>query len=387
MNRHKKKITFLLTTFRLGGGERNMVNLANSFAEMGFEVDILVVKSVGQYKDQINSRVRIVDMDARRIFLSLPSVVSYLRKNAPYALFATDEYTHILALVSRIIARVDTQVVLRMGNMFSTLFSQYKGFKQRVAIPFIAKRIYKYADVVIANSFGVAQDVSFVFGIPIERIKVIYNPKDIQYIKKMSQEMSGHEWLDNKTTPIVLFVGRLREQKDIPTLLRAFAGSYKQTGARLVLIGSGRDETKLRTLVEDLSIGDIVSFHGYAENPYAFMKKCDVFVTTSLWEGFSNSLQEATVCGSAIVATDCSSGPREILAPDTELLHRITEGIEYARYGVLVPVEDVDATASAIKDLLSSSDKLVSYKEKSTERGLDFDQKLILEQYKQAIGL
>ena len=386
-DKKNKKIAIFLSSFRAGGGERNLVNLANGFADLGFKVDMPVIKPVGQYKEQVKEGINIIDLNVGRIIFSIPKIISYLKKNKPDILIATDEFTHIISLVSKKIARVETKVVFRMGNMFSILFSQYKGFKQGFLIPFITKRIYKYSDIFIANSFGVADDISKVFKIPKDKIKVIHNPKSVEEIKRMGKEKTGHIWLDNKDLPVILFVGRLRVQKDIPTLMKAFKEVRKNVPSRILFVGIGREQKKMEELAKELGVREDVDFFGFSENSYSFMTKADVFVTTSIWEGFSNSLQEAMVCGVPVVATDCSSGPREMIAPDTDLLYRMDEGIEYGKYGILVPMGGVKETSEAVQKLLSDKGLREKYSGLSLMRGEDFDSKKILNQYLKALDL
>lgn len=381
-----KKIAIFLSSFRAGGGERNMVNLANGFIDDGFNVDMLVIKPVGQYKDQVDKRINIVSLDAGKIIFSLPKLISYFKKEKPDIILATDEFSQILSIMARYFSKVNIKIAFRMGNMFSILFSRYKGIKQGIIIPFIAKKIYKYADIFIANSFGVADDVSKMFNVPIGKIRVINNPKDIEDMREKSKQKTNHPWLEKKSTQIILSSGRLREQKDLPTLLKAFAKVRNKIPVRLIFVGIGREQKRLEMLVDDLNLNEFVSFSGFTDNPYAFMSKSDVFVTTSLWEGFSNSLQEAIVCGMPVIATDCSSGPREMLAPNTDPLYRTKEGIEYAEYGVLVPAGDVEQVAIALEKLLTDSELRMKYKEKSLKRGNDFNFKEIFNKYKSAMG-
>jgi len=264
-DKKNKKIAIFLSSFRAGGGERNLVNLANGFADLGFKVDMPVIKPVGQYKEQVKEGINIIDLNVGRIIFSIPKMISYLKKNKPDILIATDEFTHIISLVSKKIARVETKVVFRMGNMFSILFSQYKGFKQGFLIPFITKRIYKYSDIFIANSFGVADDISKVFKIPKDKIKVIHNPKSVEEIKRMGKEKTGHIWLDNKDLPVILFVGRLRVQKDIPTLMKAFKEVRKNVPSRILFVGIGREQKKMEELAKELGVREDVDFFGFSE--------------------------------------------------------------------------------------------------------------------------
>ena len=378
---NKNKIALFFVSFRAGGGERVMVDLANGFVKDGLEVDICIIKPVGQYKDQVDSRVNIVNLDTGRIIFSLPKLISYLRRERPKIILSLDEYTHIMSLVGTFVSRSGTKSFLRIGNMFSVLFSKYKRIRDKM-IPVISRNIYKYASGIIANSHGVAEDVVKVFKVNKDQIEVINNPKNLEDIRNKAKSDCGHRWLDKKDRPVVLFVGRLREQKDLPTLIKAFAKIQKETSSRLLFVGVGREQKRMEILIKKLGLENESDFFGFADNPYSFLNKADVFVSTSLWEGMSNSIVEAIVCGIPVVATDCNSGTREILAPDKDPLYRIEEGTEYAKYGALVPVGDVDEVAKTIKELLKNSERAGNYRQKSKERAKDFSLEFILGKYK-----
>lgn len=373
-------------SFRAGGGERVMVDIANAIAEEGqYEVHLLVVKPIGQYAVQVNSGVRIVSLDAGRIIFSLPKLISYLKKEQPEALMALDEYTHVLALIAKMFARVDTRIILRVGNMYSVLYKNYTRWRDKI-VPFISRRIYKKADAIIAVSHGVKADVIKLFSITPEKIIVIPNPKDIEKIRRIAEEPIEEIFT---ALPLIVSVGRLRVQKNFPVLIEAFKKVLSEIPCRLVLVGTGREEGRLRAFAEQqgLSKDDIV-FTGFQENPYKYMSRANVYVLSSLWEGLPNSLIEAMVCGAPVVATDCDSGPREILAPDTDPLKRITKGVEYAPYGVLVPVNSVEDLAEALKKMLGDEDLRKKYATKSLERSGAFEHHAILKRYERVmIGL
>jgi glycosyltransferase involved in cell wall biosynthesis len=134
-------------------------------------------------------------------------------------------------------------------------------------------------------------------------------------------------------------VGRLTRQKDFPTLIRAFAAVRKVRDCRLVILGEGKDRPALEALAKEMGVGGDVDLPGFVENPYAHMSRASLFVLSSAWEGSPNVLTEALALGLPAVATDCPSGPREIL--------------EDGRYGPLVPVGDADALAGAILKTLT----------------------------------
>jgi glycosyltransferase involved in cell wall biosynthesis len=147
-----------------------------------------------------------------------------------------------------------------------------------------------------------------------------------------------HPWFSPDAPPVILAVGRLTAVKDYPTLLRAFALLRQWRAARLFILGEGELRRELGALAETLGIAADVQFAGFDPNPYRYMKRSAVLALSSAWEGFGNVLVEALACGTQVVATDCPSGPAEILAG--------------GKFGRLVPVGDAAALAQAIESAL-----------------------------------
>jgi glycosyltransferase involved in cell wall biosynthesis len=133
---------------------------------------------------------------------------------------------------------------------------------------------------------------------------------------------------------VILGAGRLQRQKDFPTLLRAFARLRQRRPCRLLILGEGSGRAELEQLIAALGIGADVDLPGFQPAPYPFMRAASLFVLSSAWEGSPNVLTEAMALGTPVVATDCPSGPAEILAG--------------GRFGALVPVGDDVALADAM---------------------------------------
>jgi len=142
-----------------------------------------------------------------------------------------------------------------------------------------------------------------------------------------------------KDSPVIIALGRLTEQKDFATLLRAFALARKEKPLKLLIFGEGQQRAKLESLACDLGIAQDVALPGFTTNPYREMGASDLFVLSSRWEGSPNALTEALALGIPVVATDCPSGPREILG---------------AMGNNLVPVGDPEALAQAILATLTN---------------------------------
>jgi glycosyltransferase involved in cell wall biosynthesis len=161
----------------------------------------------------------------------------------------------------------------------------------------------------------VADDGARVAGLNRDAIHVIPNPVITPELTTRAAEPVDHPWLnDPEGPPVVMGVGRLTDAKDFPTLLRAFARLREKRPARLILLGEGKQEEPLRELATELGIGEDVDLPGFAANPYAWMARADAFALSSKVEGSPIVLTEALALGVPAVATDCRSGPREVLA-------------------------------------------------------------------------
>jgi glycosyltransferase involved in cell wall biosynthesis len=138
----------------------------------------------------------------------------------------------------------------------------------------------------------------------------------------------------------------------------------------LLILGDGEDRPLLEQLAKDLNISEDVSLPGFTDNPYAFMKKSAIFVLSSIYEGLPNVLIEALACGCPVVATNCPTGPKEIL--------------DNGRYGRLVPVGNHEALAKAILETLDNPD-FPATKEERIQRALEFSLDAAVEKYLQVL--
>jgi glycosyltransferase involved in cell wall biosynthesis len=386
MDASLRPVAFCVSSLRMGGGERVTIDLANGFAKGNRPVHLVTLKTIGEFKDQLDPRVKIVSLDARRFLLSLPAFMRYLRRERPEALLATDEFAQLLALFARSFSGVDTRIVLRSGTMLSELFKRQRGLRKLYWPPLI-KSWYRRADGFVAVSEGIADDLETALDVPRERISVVYQPKDAEAIRVRGQEPVGHAWLADSSVPVLLSTGRLREQKNFPLLIKAVARVAERMPVRLIILGKGRDESMLRALIKEKGAEGYVELAGYIENPYAYMARSSLFVFTSLWEGMPNSMLEAMACGLPVISSDCRSGPREILAPATPYRNILASGSEQAEYGVLFALNDEEALVKEVEALLTDEALRTRYAQKSLERVKDFAIEVIFPQYARALGI
>jgi glycosyltransferase involved in cell wall biosynthesis len=335
-------ITIFLMDLSGGGAEKAMLYLANGFSQKGYKVDLVLVQAIGPYLEQIASEVNVVNLKASRLFFSLPKLISYLKSERPTVLLTALEDTNLIALWARLFANVPTRIILSIHNHIS-LFAQNATRWKHKLTPFLAYLFYPWASEMVAVSKGVAEDLAHITSVPLDKIKVIYNPIITSEFLEQSLKPIDHPWFSQKQKsqiPIILGVGRLEQQKNFDTLIRAFAKvkAHYPFPVRLVILGEGSLRISLEKLTHTLGLSDSIALLGFVDNPYAYMTQASVFVLSSVFEGFGNVLCEAIAAGTPVVSTDCKSGPAEIL--------------DGGKYGKLVAVGDVDSMAEAILQTL-----------------------------------
>jgi len=332
-------IALFLPNLGTGGAEKAMVTLANCFSQMGHPVDMVLASREGEFLRELSPQVKVVDLQASRVFKALVPLTSYLRAHQPRGLISSMPHCNVVALVAARLARTKTRIIPRQENTMSHAARNAPDVRGHW-IPFVAKNVYPWAHAVVAVSNGVADDLFRFIGIPRERIRTIHSPCTIQQIQRDSVCAVNHQWFADSGCPVIISLGRLHVQKNHETLLRAFRIVRDRRQARLVIIGEGPEREKLILTAQQLGIMDDFWLPGFVANPFAYLAKASVFVLSSRWEGLGLVLVEAMACGTPVVSTDCPSGPREIL--------------EDGRYGLLVPVGDVEAMADAMEHMIDS---------------------------------
>ena len=168
--------------------------------------------------------------------------------------------------------------------------------------------------------------------------RVVVIPNAVQWpLPELAPAVEPARWL-GPADRLVLAIGRLDAQKGFDVLLRAFARMRDaRPGWRLAILGDGPQRAALEGLGATLGLGEALVMPGRVGNVGAWLARADVYALSSRFEGFPNTLVEAMSAGLACVATDCETGPREI----------VTDGVD----GLLVPVDDEAALLRALDAL------------------------------------
>jgi len=334
----KPKIAVLVSFSGEGGVERLMLNLCEGLLDLGHPVDLLAIKRRSAHLKAPPEGLNVVPLLASHTYASLPEVVRYLRSERPHALLAVKDRANQVAILAGKLARTTTRIVVEIQTTISAALGSRSSLR-KAAWYLPMRLLYPMAHVVVAVSEGVARDLVEITGLPRERIRVIRNPAVSRAMFRLAREPIDHPWYRDPSTPIITGVGRLTRQKDFPTLMRAFARVRSQLPCRLMILGEGRDRAMLSELAHSLGIAADIALPGFMANPYPFLSRASLLVLSSLWEGSPTVLTEAMALGVPVVATDCPSGPREIL--------------QGGRIAPLVPMGDPEALARAIVETLA----------------------------------
>lgn len=332
-----QKIVFVINSLAGGGAERVFSCIVNHCRDrLGDRELVVALLDDEPAAYTLPDWVRVVRFDTkgglvasaralrRLVCAERPTaLLSFLTRSNLAAAYAT-RGTNIRWIASE---RVDTHAHLGTG-----LHGSISRTLVRIAYP--------RADAVVVVSRGVGNGLVRHFGVARDRITAIPNPVEAEEIARRAAEPPEL----SLPKSFVVAMGRLVPNKNFELLLRAYAKA--DIAPDLVLLGEGPLRDRLSALAADLGCAGRVAFPGFAGNPFAILARADCFVLSSNAEGFPNAMVEAMVCGQPVVATNCASGPSEILA---SLPREEISGTLDTDAGFIVPPNDVDAMAAALR--------------------------------------
>lgn len=228
-------------------------------------------------------------------------------------------------------SRINEKVIISERCMQS--YIEPKAYAEDLQI----RRYYNYADALVACSEGVAVEMNKVYGVKIPVVP-IYN-----FISKETITEKAKENLDSeierflKDSRYFINIGRLHEQKNQKKLIKQFAVFHAndKVGIKLLILGSGELQEELDRLISELELKNYVKIIAYGSNPFRYLAKAAALVLTSRYEGLPNAVLEAMLLGCPVIASDCMSGPRELLSDDLQYGMEC-ENIKICKRGLLV---------------------------------------------------
>ena len=277
----------------------------------------------------------------------------FFRKNIKFITFKSNflekiskRFKYILSLyllTKEVLINKNSLVISFQANVYCGLLSKLLGFKliirsntspdgwsKNIIKKFLYKLSLKAAKKVIVNSYEFKRKIKKNFNINTE---CIYNPLNKKEIINLSKKSINFNFFNKKYLNIIN-VGRLEDQKDQMTLLKSINFLKKKVKIKLLIIGNGSMEKKLRYYIYKNDLNKTVKILSNISNPFPYFIKSDLFILSSIFEGLPNVLLEALVLKKFVISTNCSTGPSEILSK--------------GKGGILVPINNYKYLANKI---------------------------------------
>lgn len=380
------RVLLLLSSLHGGGAERVAVHLLNQLDPTRFDMRMGLLRKAGPYLSHIHDQDRvIVAPDGEEHFnYDGPNSAQYapgkligsavraplafrrmITETRPDVVMSFLKGTNLLAWLALMgMGDERPRWIAREGNNVLAVVNEEapNAFIRGLSLA-LTRRAYSRADAVLSNSTDMADGLVRDLSLDPGRMKMINNPIDLARIVAVKDEAIPGA----PVRPFILTAGRLEYQKAHEVLIRAFASSGAWRTHALVILGKGSRLAELHRLAATLGVGEYVRFIGFVSNPYAWMARADLFVLPSRWEGFPTVAAEALACGTPLLLTDCSFGPRDVIEP----------GIS----GELVPVDNEPALAQAIASLLADPERRAALSKAGQERVQRFAIDRMLDNY------
>lgn len=369
------RVLLMLASLHGGGAERVAVNLAAGCDPKRIDLHVGLLRRAGPYLDAIDpARLHVapgggwLEDGAGNAALYRPDrliagavraplgLAALIREVRPHVAVSFMKGVSLAAWPAMALAGSARPVWLaREGNNVDAVIDdELASPLARRAVKGLVRACYHAADGVLANSQDMARGLRADLELADDRVHVAPNPVDFARIEAAACEPLR----DPPRRPFVVAAGRLESQKGHDLLLRTFAASRACDGLDLVILGEGRLRPELEVMARELGVAERVRLEGFAANPWAWFARARAFVLASRWEGFPNALLEAMACATPVIATACDYGPREV--------------VEDGRSGLLVPVDDAPALASALDTLLADPDRAAAMGREGRDRARAF---------------
>ena len=355
----KKKVLLAINCLQGGGAERVVLTLGKGFYELGYEVHILRFKPLAEYDLDSNLNYHVLKFKPYKI---LPKFMNREK------IFASKVDKYILEKIGQpdiILSNLDKADIIfsysKLNNIFhiihntlSLLYKFNEGEKAANRKYMRMKKVYSKHPCICVSE-GAHKDFIKSFG-DITPTIAIHNPIDKEAILKQADAFTPE--YEN----YLIHVGSFKDAKRHDLLVKAYAKT-KQT-MPLLLLGQGKHQEAIKTLVNSLDLQDKVIFLGFKPNPFPYIKHAQLKVLTSDWEGFALVIAEALALGVPVISTDCPSGPSELLP----------------KYN-LIPMGDIDAIAKKLDQAMENPKQFCSQFDEgllpknTAQKYLDFTEK------------
>jgi len=301
-----KEIIFFCPSIEEGGVEKNLYLTLNKLS-LKFKTSLITanrnkkkmfeknINFISTKKYNLNNSTRVI----KSIYCFFLLLRNFLKKKNKYVLISYE--SNIFAIIGAKLCKMN--IVVR-SNASPTGYLNNK-FKQ-----FVFKFFFQLADVILVNSSEFKSKIDTILKI---KSKILYNSNiNKSLLKKLSRKKISKFKIAKKTYKLII-VGRLVDQKDHLTLLKALNLLKKEINFYLLIIGKGKLKNKLQDFCKNNKINNQIKFLGFKNNIYPYIRWCDALILSSKYEGSPNVIIEAISMNRTVISSKCPTGPKEIL--------------------------------------------------------------------------
>lgn len=374
------RTTLMFFTKDNRGGMDTFLNQMRMLGKENYEIIICLYKrdSYVNYKKNTIFLSETYPLDRSFSFLkcwylikNIYRTYQIVNKEKPNIIISFSSYSYIILSIVKLLSLNQISLVSIFNNNIYEIISRRPGFLYKQLLFLTIILFSNFPDRFVFTSRALAKNMSKRLNMNKNKIIIIPHSVDLKkthLLSKYSLEGKENKSLIAKNLFNIFSTGRLEEQKDYHTLLRAFSIiAKKNKSAHLFIIGDGEQKEELKRLARELQIEKKVLFLGWKTNIYKYLKHADLFIFSSFYEGFGMVIVEAMALGIPVVATDSPFGPSEIL--------------ENGKYGFIVPVADEKKMAQAALRLVNKKKLRNKYSKLSQKRAKDYDVREMLKKY------
>lgn len=305
---NKYKIYIFHPYSQIGGADLSISRLINNLSEKEYDIDFIFLNKENLSKYLSKREVNFVKIRSKRTIFSLPRIRNYLiqdkKKNySKYIFLSNQNFANILSFPILFNLNWIKHILIERNHIDE--FKYNKSFKKLIIFK-LTKYLYRHSDAIIGISKKLSLDLSKYVK---KKCITIYNPAFDKNIFNLSRQKISIK--KNKNT--ILTVGRLEDQKDMETLIKAFRLVVNKINSNLIIIGYGSQFQKLKKIIKKNKLHKNVKILTNITNPFPYYKIAKTFVLSSKYEGFGNVLVEAAMFKINVISSNCNSGPKEIL--------------------------------------------------------------------------